>query len=87
MKTLYDIQPGDQVMCKSNYTSCILKVDRVTPTLIICGTQKFRKEDGCKTPRERWHWCQIEILTDELKTEFDKRILFQKNIRLIKTTD
>lgn len=87
MKTLYDIQPGDQVLCKSNYTTSILTVDRVTSTLIICQGTKFRKQDGNKIPHERWHFCYITILTDELKIEFYKKAALSQNIQLIKTTN
>jgi hypothetical protein len=40
-KSLDEIEAGDEVYYNSRYYSKILKVDRVTPTTIICGTEKF----------------------------------------------
>ena len=41
-KSLDEIEAGDKVYYTSRYYSKILKVDRVTSTTIICGTEKFR---------------------------------------------
>lgn len=43
-KSLDEIEAGDKVYYTSRYYSKILKVDRVTSTTIICGTEKFRKQ-------------------------------------------
>ena len=45
-KSLDEIEAGDKVYYTSRYYSKILKVDRVTSTTIICGTEKFRKQNG-----------------------------------------
>lgn len=87
MKTLYDIQPGDQVLVSSRYIQKICKVERVTLTQIICNNQKYRKSDGRLISKNPWHSEGIQILTPELKIEFYKKVALSKNIQLIKTTD
>lgn len=65
----------------------------VTPTLIICNNIKFRKNDGRKTPSERYHYCYIEVLTPELlykhRQEVMRKHLIQqvKNIQIDKLTN
>ena len=43
-KSLDEIEAGDKVYYTSRYYSKILKVDRVTSTTIICGTEKFESK-------------------------------------------
>lgn len=92
-QSLYDIQPGDKVYFRSNYFSTIYVVDRVTPTLIIVNNIKFRKNDGRKTPSERYHYCYIEVLTPELlykhRQEVMRKHLIQqvKNVQIDKLTN
>lgn len=87
MKTLHDVQPGDQVLYRTNCYAKIIKVDRVTPTLIVCNNNKFRKDDGRKVPHERWNSCSIEVLTDDLKHQFYTEVKRQKLIANIKLID
>jgi len=43
-KSLDEIEAGDEVYYNSRYYSKILKVDRVTPTTIICGTESLESK-------------------------------------------
>lgn len=83
-QSLYDIQPGDKVCFRSNYFSTIYVVDRVTPTLIICNNIKFRKNDGRKTPSERYQYCYIEVLTPELLYKHRQKVMRKHLIQQVK---
>lgn len=81
IQSLDDIRPGDKVLCHYTHSSRILQVDRITPTLIICGYNKFKKKTGQKVPYERWGICYIEVLTDELKQNFRRNVEKQELVK------
>lgn len=63
--SLQDIQAGDEVYSTSRYQNRILKVDRTTRTQIICGSEKFNRENGHAIPIRTWNPTVIHVLTDE----------------------
>lgn len=67
-KSLDEIEAGDKVYYTSRYYSKILKVDRVTSTTIICGTEKFRKQNGRQIPADTWGSSYISVLTESLES-------------------
>ena len=74
-KSLDEIEAGDEVYYNSRYYSKILKVDRVTPTTIICGTEKFRKQNGRQIPTDTWGSSYISVLTESLKKIRKKQLI------------
>ena len=87
MKTLNDIQVGDEMLAVSRYTTQIVRVTRTTPTLIICDKAKYRKSDGRRIPHDSWCSEDIQILTPELKSKFLQQVRLANNIKLIQNTN
>ena len=67
-----DIKVGDEVVKKHHIGNerkyHLLRVDRVTKTLIIAGNKRFKKDTGDLYPRSnsRWAWSDsIYLVNDE----------------------
>lgn len=73
-KSLDEIEAGDEVYYTSRYYSKILKVDRVTSTTIVCGSEKFRKQNGRQIPADTWGSSYISVLTESLKNQYYEMI-------------
>lgn len=86
-KSLNEIKAGDKVYYTSPYVSRILKVDRVTPTTIICGTEKFRKQNGSKITTDRWGCSRISVLTKSLERQHYAMVKKRQLITEIEATD
>jgi len=86
-KSLDEIEAGDEVYYNSRYYSKILKVDRVTSTTIICGTEKFRKQNGRQIPADTWGSSYISVLTESLKKQYYEMIRKKQLITEIKSVD
>ena len=69
--TLHDVKVGDQVLWTGAYNQAILTVTRLTKTTIICGLEKFRKENGCAIPSDTWSVSFIEVLTPEKRLQLE----------------
>ena len=80
-KTLSDIEVGDQVLWTGRYNKRILTVTRLTKTTIICGFEKFRKDNGNSIPLDTWNHSWIEILTPEKRLQLE---LQDKQFKLAK---
>lgn len=65
-----DVKPGDKlaVLCGSQWRRWweVLTVERVTPTQVVCGKQRFALKDGRKVGDR---WTQAQPLTGELASE------------------
>lgn len=76
---LEDICPGDSVYYTDRFQRKVLTVTRVTPTMIVCNTLKFRRNTGVAIPLESFNLSKIQVLTKELeeahKTNMRKRNL------------
>lgn len=83
-QTLDDIIAGDEVLLSSRYSLQIIKVDRVTSTLIICGNNKYRKRDGYSVPFNIWNINQIQVLTHEAKEQLALQVQKAHCIQQIK---
>ena len=86
-KSLDEIEAGDKVYYTSRYYSKILKVDRVTSTTIICGTEKFRKQNGRQIPADTWGSSYISVLTESLEKQYFEMIRKKQLITEIKSVD
>ena len=71
----------------SRYYSKILKVDRVTSTTIICGTEKFRKQNGRQILADTWGSSYISVLTESLEKQYFEMIRKKQLITEIKSVD
>lgn len=78
---------GDEVYYTSRYYSKILKVDRVTSTTIVCGSEKFRKQNGRQIPADTWGSSYISVLTESLKNQYYEMIRKKQLITKIKSVD
>ena len=86
-KSLDEIEAGDKVYYTSRYYSKILKVDRVTSTTIICGTEKFRKQNGRQILADTWGSSYISVLTESLEKQYFEMIRKKQLITEIKSVD
>ena len=86
-KSLDEIEAGDEVYYTSRYYSKILKVDRVTSTTIVCGSEKFRKQNGRQIPADTWGSSYISVLTESLKNQYYEMIRKKQLITKIKSVD
>lgn len=86
-KSLDEIEAEDKVYYTSRYYSKILKVDRVTSTTIICGTEKFRKQNGRQIPADTWGSSYISVLTESLEKQYFEMIRKKQLIAEIKSVD
>lgn len=68
-------------------TAKILKVDRVTSTTIVCGSEKFRKQNGRQIPADTWGSSYISVLTESLKNQYYEMIRKKQLITKIKSVD
>jgi hypothetical protein len=65
MKNLCDIKEGDKVVYSKLFQpDKVLKVTKVTKTLIICGTTRFNKQTGFVTGENAWNKAQIHYPED-----------------------
>lgn len=68
IKTLYDLQVGDEVLVVNNYSEAVIKVERVTNNYVVIGRSKYRKSDGCLVGGDIWTNEHIYIATpDDVK--------------------
>ena len=75
------LKVGDSVFYESDSPiekSCILKITKITKTLIICENKKFKKIDGLKTPGKYFSYPKIKILTREMKVNIKKNQLCKR---------
>lgn len=80
LKTLYDLQEGDEVLLTSMYWERIVTVSRLTKHYIIIGNTKFRKDGGFKVTTDRWDQEHISIIVPEDIERIKNR---QKHERLV----
>lgn len=84
MKELKDLKEGEEVFysggLRYDYGS-ILKIRKITNTMIVCDNRRFRKDNGNLVGNtDRWHFPKIEILTDKLRKQvFCKRLIVRIN--------
>jgi len=77
---LKDLKIGEEVFYSGGLRydySCILKITKITNTMIICDNKRFKKYRGYLIGNtSKWHFPRIEILTDELRKQvYRKRII------------
>lgn len=77
-KTLYDIQPGDQVLWENLYHKEICTVERVTKNYIIIRNQKYQRVSGRLVNTDRWNTTYIRPLSQELKEQIQREILHRQ---------
>lgn len=70
IETLYDLQPGDEVLLTSRHNAYIVIVEKVTPTIVVCNGAKFRKASGLVMPYTPWNNSYIQVLTPELRQAY-----------------
>lgn len=77
---LKDLKVGDEVFSSGGLGydyGTILKITKITNTMIICDRKKFRKDSGSLIGNtNHYHFPRIEILTDKLRKQvYRKRII------------
>lgn len=87
INTLYDICTGDSVYFSSLYQEGIVQVTHTTPTQIVCGAMRFRRDNGSRVPMRSWNTDHIQILTDTLREQYENRQKRNSLIATIKRTD
>lgn len=87
MKELKDLQAGDEVIVDSLYDRTIAKVDRVTKTQIVIGTERFRKQSGWSVGGNIWHRKSIYVPTEEDISEIKEEALRKKILYTIRSFD
>lgn len=80
MKTLFDLQEGDEVLIKNHRHEMMCKVSRVTKCYIIVGNTKYRKKDGFVVSHDIWDNDHISIVTPKDIERIKNR---QKHERLV----
>lgn len=77
---LNDLKPGDKaIRCSTGIgvLDTVITVERVTPTQIIVGSDKYRKANGRRLGESQWHSCWLRQATPERieKINYSKRHL------------
>lgn len=74
---LASLKPGDEVATprRLGHRAAILLVDKVTPTQIVCGLQRYRKDNGRVIGSESWSAHSIKPVTPELRQEVETQSL------------
>lgn len=80
MKTLSELQEGDEILIQNRYHEQVSKVSRVTKCYIIVGNTKYRKKDGFIVSRDLWDSSHISIVTPE---DIERIKNNQKHARLV----
>ena len=79
---LNDLKPGDKaIRCSTGIGALdtVITVERVTPTQIIVGSDKYRKANGRRLGDSGWHSCWLQQATQERV----ERINYQKRHLLL----
>jgi hypothetical protein len=64
---LDEIKPGDKViLINSRGTLSLITVDRITPSLVICGSERYQKITGRRIGSGSWDFSDIQPVTPEL---------------------
>lgn len=71
------VKAGDSLYVSMGYgTYRSTTVDRVTDTLVICGSEKFLKSNGRRTPRSgKFDFCCLVMPTPSLTAEINEKNL------------
>jgi len=67
-----NVKEGDEVLVSNLNQERIVKVTRVTKTMIICGTSRFTKF-GVLIGGGKWNCTSMSLLTPEKKNEILER--------------
>lgn len=88
MKKLCDIKVGDKVVySKLFHPDKVVKVTRVTETLIICGTTRFNKRTGKITGSDQWNTATIHYPEDGEIEAIQQQSLIQAVARKLHILD
>jgi hypothetical protein len=79
---LKDLKEGEEVFysggLRYDYGS-ILKIRKITNTMIVCDNKRFRKDNGGLVGNtDKWHFPKIEVLTDELRKQVYRQRLIAR---------
>lgn len=75
---LEGIKANDKVIMSRGHgagTSSVCKVDRVTKTQIVIGSDRFRRKDGRRVGGDGWFSVRIEECTSEAVEEIKRNAL------------
>jgi hypothetical protein len=82
---LESLKAGDEVMVPSRYGApSILRVDRVTPTQVVVGSEKYRKSNGYRVGGSTWDCRYITEPTDHGREQAEAALLRSNLERLVK---
>lgn len=65
METLENVKVGDKLLVRTRYGEDIETVERITPTLVVTKTRRFRKIDGNESGSSAWFYTFAKPATEE----------------------
>lgn len=73
------LKPGDEVSISRGYgyrSHEIARVDRMTATQFVVGTERFRRDDGRLVGNgDRYYMVRLEQVTDRIREEIERKEL------------
>lgn len=69
---LTNVKVGDKLIVHTRFNQYIETVERVTATLVITKTHRFRKSDGIAPGGDSWHILYACVATPEKLEAYDK---------------
>lgn len=81
---LQNVKIGDQLFVESNYSKCIVTVEKVTKTFVIAENRKFRIKTGEDMSNDKWTYTFARPATDEDKIKIREEIQHRKLVEQCK---
>lgn len=74
VSTLANVRVGDKLIVHTRYNQFIETVERITATLVITKTHRFRKSDGAAPGSDSWNiLCACEATPEKLEA-YNKKV-------------
>jgi hypothetical protein len=71
LEWLASLKAGDEVLISNRWHPHIVKVERVTATLIVAGNQRFRKASGSCLGGSSWDRSYLRPVTQQDRNNFE----------------
>lgn len=80
MNSLENVKVGDKLLIQSRWNRRLATVDRLTPTLVIAGGERFKKASGNSVGHSE-HYIWATLATDEDVEDVRREIRRNRMIR------